>query len=482
MEKNLKNIVIRGGIWNTVNKIFFLGLGFIQLIILARLLSPKDFGLMSIALLTIATFDSLIVTGFPEALIQKKGEALNYYDTVWTISALKSLSLFIIIFFLAKPIAIFFNDLSLVFIIKVISLSIIFRGISSIGIVIFRKEIDFYNYFIYYSSGSIVNFIVSISLAFIFKNVWALVIGYVLGDFARFIISYCLFNYKPKIKIKTEQLKELFSFGIWIFLARIVSFFIRNIDRFVISKILGIIPLGFYQMASSFSNSSFLEITDVIYQVTFPAYSKIQDQFQALKDSYLKSLQVLSLIIIPCAGAVFILAPEIVKIFLGQKWLSIISPLRILSLLGMVCVFNSPLSSMILVKRKQNIGLFFSFIQLIILSIIIFPLTKSLGIVGSSLAVFSSITLGVILAHIYFYKLFKISSKNVFLKLKKIIFASLISFIFLTTIKMKFGLYGIFNFVIVVTITALFYIFFLAKIFKFDFSHINFDKSESLNQ
>ncbi|MBL7196614.1 MAG: oligosaccharide flippase family protein [Candidatus Omnitrophica bacterium] len=468
--KNLKEIVIRGGVWNVVNKILFLSFGFIQLIILARLLSPCDFGLMSIALLIMMTFDSLTEIGFSEALIQKKGYVVEYYDIVWSISAFKGLFLFLLIFVLARPIANFFNDLTLVNIIKVVSLSIIFKGISSIGIVIFRREINFYKYFIYYSSGSIINFISSISFAFFFRNVWALVIGYVLGDFTRCIASYCLYHYKPRISIKLKQLKELFSFGIWIFLAAFFSFFIRNVDRFAISKILGIVPLGFYQIASNCSNLSFIEMSDVVYQVTFPAYSKIQDQLQTLKDSYLKSLQVASLVVIPCASAIFILAPEIIKIFLGQKWLPALIPLRVLSLLGAISVFNAPLSSMILAKRKQNIGLFFSFFQLALLLVVIYPLTKYFGIAGTSLGVFFSISSGIILAHLYFYRIFGIHFRDILFALKEILISFAILFIFLLIVKMTIGIEGILTFIMFILTGATLYIFFLKKVFKFDFS------------
>jgi len=465
MNRNIKDLVIQGGFWNTANKLLYLFLGFIQLLILARLLSPKDFGLMSIALLTMATFDSIISIGFTEALIQKKGEVSHYFDTVWSVLALRGFFISFIIFSFAGHIAIFFKDPSLIPIIKVISLSAIFQGIGSIGIIIFRKEINFYKYFIYQGCGSVVNFVISIALALILRNVWALIIGYVMGDFARFVISYYLYRYVPKIRISFVQFKEFFAFGIWIFLSSFTSFLISNIDRLIISKILGIVPLGFYQVALSTSKSNFSQIIDTVYEVTFPFYSKIKDDIKFSKEFYTELFRYLFLIIFPCMSFVFIFSSEIIKIFLGEKWLQVIPLVRVFSLLGFILVLNAPLSSMILAKNKQKNGLIFNVLQLIILLSIITPLTINFGINGAAVAVFLSITLGCIFSHAYFYKIFGLSFIDILSKLKRVIFCCLFFVFALIIIKSIFRINEVFTFLVIFFVSSLFYIL-LTKILK----------------
>lgn len=478
MKQGLKSLVIRAGFWNIANKLLYLGLNFIQLLVLARLLSPRDFGLMSIALLIIATLDNLFTIGFLEALIQKKGDISEYFNTVWSIFFFRGIFLFCVIFSLAKAISLFFNDLLLFPIIKVISFSIILQGISSVGVIIFKKEINFYKYFIYYSSGTIINFIVSIILAFILRNVWALVFGYIAGEFIRLVVSYYLYFYIPKIQIRINKLKDLFSYGIWVVLGEITNFFTRNADKYIIGKVLGIIPLGFYQMASYISNINMSEINDVVHQVAFPTYSKLQDKMEIMIEGYERSLQFLFFLGMPFAGIIFILSSDIVNIFLGQKWIQIIIPLRILSLLVLIRILGATLGSVVLAKGKQKNGLFFSFLQLIILLITIFPLTKVWGIVGTCLSVVVSISFGTIWGHIYFYNLFGISFNKVFSKLKNIIIASLFSFFLLIIIKTAIGTGDFFKIITTLLIFVLFYVFFLIKVLKFDLFRYIFSNNE----
>ncbi|GAI54637.1 unnamed protein product, partial [marine sediment metagenome] len=194
-------------------------------------------------------------------------------------------------------------------------------GFVNIGVLYFQKELEFNKQFIYRASGTLADFVVAVAAVLILKSVWALVFGLLAGNFVRLIVSYLVHPYRPHFKLDLAKTKELFGFGKWILGSSILVFLITQGDDIFVGKLLGITFLGFYQMAYRISNAPATEITHVISQVTFPAYSKLQDNLPGLREGYLKTLQLTAFISIPLAGGIFILAPEFTTIFLGDKWM-----------------------------------------------------------------------------------------------------------------------------------------------------------------
>jgi len=332
----LSKKVVRGGIWVFVLRIVNRGLDFIRIIILAKLLSPTDFGLVGIAILSISILETFSQTGFKFALIQKKENIASYLDTAWTLSALRGLSLFLLLFFSAPIIADFFSSSQAISVIRFVAISLILTGFQNIGILIFQKELEFNKLFLLEISTTITHCATTIILAVLLKNVWALVIGGLLANFVRFCISYGIHSYRPKIKIEKEKALELFSFGRWIFLSTIVIFLARQGDDFFLGKVLGVTALGLYQMAFMIGNLPSSEITGIISQVAFPTYAKLKSTPGKLTDAYIKTISFVALISFPFSGGIFILAPYFTSLFLGEKWLPIVTPLQILAISGLL--------------------------------------------------------------------------------------------------------------------------------------------------
>lgn len=384
--------VVHGGIWVFVLRFINRGLGFIRTIILARLLAPTDFGLLGIAMLSILTLETFSQTGFQTALVQKKENIQPYLDTAWTVSAIRGIFLFLILFFSAPLIAEFFNSEQATLIIRVVALTTLLYGLRNIGILFFEKELKFNKLFLYDLSATLVDLTVAITLAFILRNVWALVWGGLAGNCVRLLMSYILHPYRPKIRFQKEKFKELFSFGKWVFGSSILVFLFSQGDDIFVARILGVTALGFYQMAYLFSNLPATEITKIISQVTFPAYSTFQDNIKRLGESYLRVLQLTAFITIPLAGMIFILAPEFTEIFLGEKWMPMVSAMQALAFWGLIRSIGATTGPIFYAVGKPGIGTKLQFIQLIFLIILIYPLTNRIGILGTSLSVvFASI-------------------------------------------------------------------------------------------
>jgi len=395
--ESLSKKVVRGGIWVFALRIINRSLGFIRTIILARLLAPSDFGLLGIAMLAIATLETFSQTGFQAALIQKKGNIESYVDTAWTVSAVRGIMLFFILFFCAPIVAQFFKSPQATLVIKVIAVSTLLSGFRNIGILFFQKELEFNKQFVYEFSATIVDLTVAVTLAFILRNVWALVWGGLSANFVRLFMSYILHPHRPRIKFDKEKFYDLFGFGKWVLGSSILIFLIMQGDDIFVGKLLGVTALGFYQLAYMISNLPATEITHVISQVTFPAYSKLQDDLPKLREAYLKVLQLTAFIAIPLAGGIFVLAPEFTQIFLGEKWMPMVPAMQVLVIFGLIRALAATTGAFFQGSGNPHILTKLAVLQLGILAGIIYPLTAKWGILGTSIAVVISnfITQGV---------------------------------------------------------------------------------------
>jgi O-antigen/teichoic acid export membrane protein len=361
--ESLSTKVARGGLWVFALRIINRGLGFVRTIILARLLAPEDFGLLGIAMLSLSTLEIFSQTGFHTALIQKKGNVESYLDTVWTVSAVRGTILFFLLFLSAPLIAKFFNSSGATLVIKVVAISTLLAGFRNIGILFFRKDLEFNKEFYYEIPATLVDLTVAISLAFILRNVWALVWAGLAANLTRLLMSYIVHPYRPKIRLRKEEFQEL------------------------VGKILGVAPLGFYQMAYTFSNLPATEITHVISRVTFPAYSSLQDDLPRLREAYLRVLQLTALISLPAGGAIFILAPQFTITFLGEKWIPMVPAMQALCIFGVTRSINATFGSLLESVGRPEIITKTAAIQLVLMVIIIFPLTTKWGLLGTALAV-----------------------------------------------------------------------------------------------
>jgi O-antigen/teichoic acid export membrane protein len=388
---SLSQRTARGGFWvfslRIVQQIF----GLARLVILARILAPSDFGLMGIALLTMSTLETFSQTGFQAALIQKKENIESYLDAAWTVLILRGLLLFGILYFAAPFVAVFFDTSEAKPIIQVIGFSALLQAFTNIGVIYFRKELEFNKEFIYQFAGTLADFIVAISAVLILKNVWALVFGMLAGNAARCFVSYLIHPYRPHLSRDLAKAKELFGFGKWVLGSSILIFLITQGDDIFVGKLLGATALGFYQLAYRISNIPATEITHVISQVTFPAYSKLQDNIPKLREAYLRVLKVTAFLSFPIAGLIFVLAPDFTKIFLGEKWMPMVPAMQVLVFAGLVRSIAATSGYIFYAVGKPKIDMRWQIVRLSVLAALIYPFTIKWGILGTSIVVFLSI-------------------------------------------------------------------------------------------
>jgi len=410
-NENLSYRTIKSGLWVFISKIIERIFSFIRLIILARILAPHDFGLMGIALLTMSILQTFSQTGFQSALIQKKDNTESYLNTAWTVSILRGLALFAILYFIAPYAIIFFNAPQAKLIIQIIGFSILLKSFTNIGVVYFQKKLEFNKEFTYQLSGTLADFTVTISAALILKSVWALVFGLLAGNLARLIVSYRIHSYRPHFQLDLKKIKVLFNFGKWVLGSSIVVFLATQGDDLFVGKVMGVTALGFYQMAFRFANLPSSEI-GVFSRVAFPLYSKLQNNLPKLKSVYLKITRLFIFFTIPLATGIFILSPQFIHIFLGDKWMPIVPALRILAISSVIREIVGTSGALFSAKGRPDIDFKMNLARTITLAIIIYPLTSLWKIAGTATAVLLSICICLVISIFETVKLIDVKIKD----------------------------------------------------------------------
>ena len=386
--------ILHGGMWIFLLKFTGRGFGMIRTIILARLLVPYDFGLFGILLLVLSILETFGETGFHTALIQKKENVDSYINTAWTVQLVRSIMIALVLFATSSLIADFFQEPRVKMLIQVIGIAVIIKGTSNLSTMYFRKNLEFDKLFAYEFAAVVMDMVVAIAAAIIFHNVWALIFGLLARNATFSFMSYLLFPYRPRLRFDYTKAKELFGFGKWVLGANILTFFILQGDDLFISKFLGVTALGFYQLAFRFANLAATEIANVLTQVTFPVYSKLQLDIPRLRKGFLQTMDTSLSISLPLSVAIFILSKQFVLLFLGQNWLPIVPVMRILVFAGLLRSIIESSRPLFMAVGIPKLEFWMNFTRFIVIVVTIYPLTKTYAISGTAI----SVLLGLIIA------------------------------------------------------------------------------------
>lgn len=404
-EAKLSTKVVSGGAWLFSFQIFDNLLGIVRLIVLARLLSPSDFGLVGVSYLVLDLIKTFTQTGVQTVLVHKT-EIEKYLNTAWTYLLGRGIILYAIVFLSAPFLADFFNSPDVTLLLRVLSITLVLDGLTNIGVVYFQKELNFNKQFMLQITGNIIDCITAVTLAVLFQNVWAIVAGNIVNNIIRLVLSYILSPYRPKLELKLPLLREINSYGKWIFGSSALTFLYSQGDDLLVGKLLGTTQLGYYQIAYRISNLPATQISEIISAVLFPAYSKIKHEKDRLGAIYLSTLEVTAFLSFLAAGLITYFAHSFIVIFLGEKMLPIYYPILILSIWGLLRSIGTTAGVLWQAIGKPDIVTKLQLGQTILMALVIYPLTIQFGIVGTACSiVFASIvtnifTLGLI-AHKY---------------------------------------------------------------------------------
>ena len=274
MTQSVQRRMATGAVWMVLFKFVEKGLGLVSMLVLARLLTPDDFGIVAMAGTFIGMAAMFTAVGFDLAIIQNREASADHYSTGWTLNVLIGAFIFALMLVCAQPIARFFGHDELVWIVSVLALGPLIGGLENTGVVAFRKELNFRREFVYQISAKFVAFMIVVPLAFLWRTYWVLVTGALLARGASVAISYLMHPFRPRFTL--VKFREMFRFSRWLLFNNAVIFFKERSTDFFVGRQLGPSALGVYNLSYELANLPTTEISAPINRALLPGFARLE--------------------------------------------------------------------------------------------------------------------------------------------------------------------------------------------------------------
>ena len=328
-KESIRGSIISGLVWKFAERIGAQGIGFIVSIVLARLLCPEDYGLISLITIFLAVSGVFIQSGFGTALIQKKDADNIDFSTVFYFNILMSLIFYFLLYIISPYIAKFYNEPNLTRIVRVMSISLIISAVNNVQHAYVSKTMQFKRFFYSTLVGTILSGFLGVAMAYMGFGVWAIVAQQLFNTLVDTIVLWFTVRWRPQLVFSIERLKGLFSFGWKLLISGLIDTLYNNIYGLLIGKIYNPSLLGLYNRGNQFPNLIVSNIDGPIQSVLLPALSEEQDNKERLKSMVRRAIVTSSFIIYPMMIGMAAVAKPMVSILLGEKWLECVFFLRI---------------------------------------------------------------------------------------------------------------------------------------------------------
>lgn len=381
-EVNLKEVAVSGMMWNGIQKYSIIIISFVSSIVLARLLTPYDYGCIGMLEIFIAVATILIDGGFGAALLQKKRPTQEDYSTIFYWNMVVSIVFYIILFVSAPFIAKFYNIPILSTVLRVQGLVLFVNALKMIQSNQLRKQFRFKPIAIVVITSSVVTMIVTVFLAYLGFGVWALVTQNLLIAILPMIAFWLITGWTPSFLFSKKSFKELFSFGGFMFLTDIINTTSDNLQGLLIGKVYNPSIMGYYAKAKSTEGLSSNGISMVISSVTLQLYSEVQDDLKTLINIIKRITTSLAYITFPLIISLIFLAKPIFIILYSERWLPSVLFFQILALAGFAICLQSVNLQAIAAIGKSKVMFKWTLIKRIIGIVLLISGLVADGIIG----------------------------------------------------------------------------------------------------
>lgn len=357
--------LLRGSAWMIAMRWAIRAFGLVSTVVLARLLAPEDFGVVAMAMVVVGFLEVFTHTGVDLALIRDTNATREHYDTAWTFEILQAAVLALALL-AAAPIATgYFGDRRVLEVMQLLSLRAFIGGFENIGVVAFRRDLDFGREFWFGVFKKMSTVMVTIGAAIIFRSYWALVIGLIGGRALDVAISFVMHPYRPRLTL--ARFADIWGFSRWLLLARVANLANRKLDEFVVGGQAGTTAMGNYFVASDIATAPTEEVVLPMSRGIFPVYSRQQDDRARLAESFLTVLRSTAYLCVALGLGVSSVAPELVPLVLGTQWLAAVPLMQWLGIWGALMGIALTLDPLLLATGRASLLARFKWIQLAVL-------------------------------------------------------------------------------------------------------------------
>lgn len=374
--------IASGAAWMVGLRLSITALGIVSTMALARLLAPADFGLVALATSMIAALEILTSFRLDVVLIQNRSATRADYDSAWTLNLVFSAALGLLVCLAATPAAQFFREPRLSAVMFVLGASTCVGGLENIGIVNFRKDLNFGREFAYSLIRKIASVCVGVSCAVIFHSYWALVAGIVAGSVTGLAASYLMHPYRPRWSLAAAR--ALLGFSKWLLVDNALYFLRHRSVNFLIGRISGTGALGLFSLAYELGTMANTNLAAPIERALLPGYARMATGLDTLRAGYLATSGLTALLIVPFAAGIAAVAPLLVPVLFGPKWLTAIPLLRVIAVASSISLLGAGSASICLSLGRPRLLVWLAGSYVIVLLISLALLLPAFGPLGAA--------------------------------------------------------------------------------------------------
>ena len=354
---SLKQQTVRGTIWSGVERFSVQGIQFLILVVMARILTPTDYGMVGMLAIFLAISQSLVDSGFSSALIRKTDRTQTDYSTVFYFNIAVGILLYLAMFAAAPAIAWFYRQPQLTEVTRVVALTLFLNSLAVVPRAILCVRIDFRTQAKASILATVVSGTAGIAAAYAGWGVWAIVLYNVSNVGLNTALLWLFVRWRPLRVFSGASFRQLFAFGSKLMVSGLIDTVYKNIYTLVIGKRFAAAELGYYTRADQFAQFPSANLTGIMQRVTFPVLSTIQQEDDRLRTIYRKFLRLSAFVVFPLMIGLSVLAEPVVAVLLNDSWLPAAGLLSILCLSCMWYPIHAINLNLLQVKGRSDLFL-----------------------------------------------------------------------------------------------------------------------------
>lgn len=415
-SENPKSTLIRGAFWTVGTRWAIKLVGFINTVIMARLILPSDYGVVAMATLLVGLIQAFTDIGAETAIMRMKSPSTDDIDSAWTLRLIQSMVVGMLMMGIAPLAALYFNEPRVQKVIWVIAVLMAINGTTNIGLTLAQKKFNFSLFFRVNVYSKIVSVAATLISGYILRDYRALVIGIGSGYLTSVALSYIMHPYRPRWN--TKKIKEIWNITKWLMVTSIGTFLLRRSDEILAARIAGTAEYGSYHVGADLGKLPVSELGPAMMRAFLPILSSLQEDTKRVNAAVLKTLSAVNVLTMPIGFGVAAIALPLTTLVLGEKWTNAAPFVAIFAIISTIQFIASPLITLLILNgytKIQSTAIWIEFALFIVAAYFLFSYFDLIGLAIARLLA-SLLSTGLML---YF------SQKYCFMSIRKMLFSIL---------------------------------------------------------
>lgn len=381
MNINPKITLIKGALWTVGTRWSIKFLGFLNTVIMARLVLPSDYGVVAMATLVVGLIHAFTDIGAETAILRIKEPTRDEIDSAWTLRLFQSLGVSFLMIFIAPFTALYFNEPRVQYILWMLALFIALNGVTNIGLTLAHKSFHFSIFFRVNVISKIFSVVATLASGYFLRDYRALVIGIGAGYIVGVILSYTMHSYRPKLN--TKKIADVWKITKWLMITSIGNFLLRRSDEVLASRIAGTADFGTYHVGADLGKLPVSELGPAMMRAFLPVLSSLQGDTKRVNAAVIKTMSAINVLTMPVGFGIAAVAIPLTQVVLGQKWSEAAPFVAIYALVSTVQFISSPLTTLLVLNgytKIQSTAIWFEFVVFVISTYFLFSYFDLIGI------------------------------------------------------------------------------------------------------